>query len=306
MRTSVLVLAVLLVAFASPAQATFPGRNGLLAFSAYNLNEESDDVLIQDTFVGIAHLPRGPRRIFAIGSRPAFSPDGRTIAYQQRSGGGIWLTRPGCRWPFDSDSPPPCSRLRHLTRGWDESPAWSANGRRIAFERYFARIYTVDALGRGLRFVAQGSDPDWSPSGALAFTSRDGAGLRVRDPQGHTRPLTTMGAEPSWAPAGGRLAFRGWNAETGKAALYVVNADGTGLRVLWESAKAATLSPTWSPDGRSIAFIWETGPDFTRAVYVTRANGRGEPRVLMPRLPNCRACFKNLMFGALAWQPLRR
>jgi hypothetical protein len=55
--------------------------------------------------------------------------------------------------------------LRHLTRGWDESPAWSANGRRIAFERYFARIYTVDALGRGLRFVAQGSDPDWSPSG---------------------------------------------------------------------------------------------------------------------------------------------
>src|SRR5215211_672341 len=212
-----------LLAFASPAWATFPGRNGLLAFSAYNLNEESSDVLIEDTFVGIAHLPRGPRRIFAIGSHPAFSPDGRTIAYQKR-GGGIWLTRPGCRWPFDSDSPPPCSRLRHLTRGRDVSPAWSANGRQIAFERDFSRIYTVGARGRGLRFVARGSDPDWSATGALAFTSSDGAGLRVRDPQGHTRPLTAMGAEPSWAPAGGRLAFRGGDAETGKAGLYVVNA----------------------------------------------------------------------------------
>ena len=54
---------------------------------------------------------------------------------------------------------------------------------------------------------------------------------------------------PVWSPDGRRIAFV--SRRDGKA-LYVMNADGSGLRIVARVGRLAT--PAWSPDGREIAF----------------------------------------------------
>ena len=68
--------------------------------------------------------------------------------------------------------------------------------------------------------------------------------------------LTTSLADdwwPSWSPDGSMLAFHSAYANPGPLtpAIYVVHADGTGLRQI----KQRGVSPAWSPDGSRLAFI---------------------------------------------------
>jgi Tol biopolymer transport system component len=69
------------------------------------------------------------------------------------------------------------------------------------------------------------------------------------------RRLDKLGVEsatsPSWSPDGRRLVFSG--SKGGITDLYLVNADGTGLRQLTND-KFCELQPQWSPDGHTIAF----------------------------------------------------
>jgi eukaryotic-like serine/threonine-protein kinase len=63
--------------------------------------------------------------------------------------------------------------------------------------------------------------------------------------------------EPSFSPDGKRIAFVG-SAHEKPLRIYVINADGTGLRPLLPGDEPEA-DPTWSPDGNSLAFGGPTG-----------------------------------------------
>jgi Tol biopolymer transport system component len=85
-------------------------------------------------------------------------------------------------------------------------------------------------------------------------------------------PALGTAADPAWSPDGTRIAFAGYPvAKPGvccqPGAVYVINADGSGLRRLTPEAQGVGW-PTWSPDSRRIAFVAKHG-----SIHVVNADG---------------------------------
>src|SRR6266536_4129568 len=86
-----------------------------------------------------------------------------------------------------------------------------------------------------------------------------------------TTPPTTVSVAAS--PRAGRIVFSAGPAHAED--IYVVNADGSGLKQL-TSDPAAEFDPAWSPDGRRVAYRHQTGDDATAEIYVMNADGSGQ------------------------------
>ena len=212
---------------------------------------------------------------------PAWSPDGRQIAFFAT---GLRVV--------NADG----SGLRKLTRtGWgDSAPAWSPDGRQIAFvdrrDSSF-EIYAMSADGSGQRRLTRNawrdSDPAWSPDGRqIAFVSNWQVWVMNANGSGQRR-LTHNGARnfvPAWSPDGQRIAFErrvgrvnyGRCNACGRAAnfqVYVMNADGSGARLLARNA----AEPSWSPDGRKLAFQRRpVASSVERDIWLINADGSGQ------------------------------
>lgn len=196
----------------------------------------------------------------AVPSQPALAPDGSRVVYALRT-----LDVPGDRnvdelwWVATDDGTP-----RRLTHGpADGSPVWAPDSTRLALVRD-GRL-TVLATDGGEVEVLPGlpadvSSPTWSPDGSrIAFTAPvdpspgDDAAPMVSEGTGYQSDSTGLH---------GRV----------RTQLFVVGADGTGLRRLTSGAHDVT-SPAWSPDGRTLAFVRGSDARFRRPVHVLPVDG---------------------------------
>ena len=186
------------------------------------------------------------------------SPNGKRIAFASRVGGGIDI------YVMNVDGTGE-KRITNLSAAGMGAykPAWSPDGRRIAFQSWLhPDIYVVDADGTGLTKVSDDPgthlDPAWSPDGRrIAFACwRDGnLEICTMDPDGGNVVRLTFNQardqRPSWSPDGRRIAFR--SERDGDAEIYVMNADGSNP-VRLTSNPGDDAHPAWSPDGRRIVF----------------------------------------------------
>ncbi len=130
--------------------------------------------------------------------------------------------------------------------------AWSPDGRKLAFlhsscGHFCFNLYVVNSDGSGLRNL----------------TSK----LAV----GGYGPGASLASDPVWSPDGRKIAFVRLSKRLG---VYVVNADGSGMRNLTPKPVGTYAAPAWSPDGRKIAFVSDR--DGNSEVYVMNANGSGQ------------------------------
>jgi Tol biopolymer transport system component len=119
-------------------------------------------------------------------------------------------------------------------------------------------------------------DPAWAPDGnRLAFTNTVvvSGGVYVVSASGGTPIRVTNQSTdggPAWSPDAQTIAFvRNQNRFD---RIFVVNVDGSGLRVLTD-ANVHAQDPEWSPDGSRLVF--SDGFD----IYVVNANGTGLRRL---------------------------
>jgi hypothetical protein len=109
---------------------------------------------------------------------------------------------------------------------------------------------------------------DWA---TISTINVDGTGLTsVIDDDG--QGWTYM--SPAWSPDGSKIAFG--SSRDGGWDIYVINADGSGLRRLTNHV-ARDDSPAWSPDGTKIAFTSDRDGDFE--IHVMNEDGSGVRRV---------------------------
>ena len=146
--------------------------------------------------------------------------------------------------------------LRKLTSDdtGERYPAWSPDGKQIAFSRGFD-IWVMDADGSNetqVTFADMYDKPAWSPDGSrIAAALAGGFGLAVMDADGSNVTLLTQLAPyadgPTWSPDGTRIAY------AANSDIYLVNPDGSGETPLI-TRRAYDIAPNWSPDGSMIAF----------------------------------------------------
>ncbi len=170
--------------------------------------------------------------------------------------------------------------------------SWSADGKTIRYGPYL-----VQADGSGQTELPGNfpSDGAWSPDGKrIAFALIDTSpgnrtdedhGLWVVNADGsNRRQLTRYARREQSRVVPGRSPDRlqkvrpapaasAGNSDLYVADLYVVNADGSGLRRLTRHAENVPRSFAWSPDGRTIAFL------HNREVYIVKADGSDERRL---------------------------
>jgi Tol biopolymer transport system component len=190
--------------------------------------------------VGLAHGARQHATTFG-------SVDGIAFVLATTSGSHVFVTRGGS--------------LVQLTYGSHSelAPAWSPDGRRLAFQSNRDgnwEVYVADADGSHVRRLTHGDardgEPAWSGDGRRIDFVRSGRLYSMQADGTAARALGIDGAWPSLSPDGKSLAY---DVEFGGHHGIVVEQSGRALRLDVHDGRR----PVWSPRGDLIAYQCRLG-----------------------------------------------
>jgi TolB protein len=263
----VVIAAALLGLLLAPvaALATAPGKNGQIAFRRYlGPNRTNGAIFVANPDgSGERQLTTAPGK--AGDDYPDMAPDASFLAFQRcgkytcgiyvvkTDGSGLRRVDDGCQ-----QLPPKCSDNSY--------PAISPDGAQIVFNRAFGRIRKGEIEHSGIYRMRIDGSHITKVSLPPARTADD--------------------VEPQWSPDGKRVVFVRHNITArpaGKQAVFVIGADGKGLRRVTPYKIKAGDGPDWSPDGSQILFrspenedflnddIWTIHPDGSGLRQVTHA-----------------------------------
>jgi TolB protein len=298
LMTLLTATAVLLAVVAPAAEAAFPGRNGRIAYEQYlpssntfelrtmKADGSSVKTVAKNAFepalspngkkIAYVKAVKGAPQIFTMNAdgankkqltdftngadEPAWSPNGKRIVYVRYGASASTI------WHMSASTGGDRQRVVGTTdpqgRQWyPGAPAWSPNGKRIAFVGMpngpgTGVVYTITPTGSGLTRLtplkAFAGLPEWSPDGAriaYAVTSpeRGTSAIHTMKPDGSSKVKVVdvrYGYGHAWSPDGKRIVFSRSSTDGASHTLHTVRPNGTGLTLV---KKGFIFAPSWQP-----------------------------------------------------------
>jgi hypothetical protein len=193
----------------------------------------------------------GVPKTIAEGINPAWSPDGRSIAYADVRD-GIHVVAPDG------------TNDRRIAAG--DRAAWSSDSSSLAYDRQ-GSIFVAAAEGSGERRLTAGESPSWSPDGAWLGVVREGSAHLIRPDGSGERPIGP-GEHIQWSSSGDEVALL-----DSVGVLRLVSLTNGQTRRVAEDVETAAISPRWD----AIATVLNVGR--RSEVYVAEATGARPARV---------------------------
>jgi hypothetical protein len=323
MRSVVLALTATLLVAAAPASATYPGRDGRIAFLAWaGCGSDSGPgspcsalafsaLLATSPFdrdtVQLARCP-GPNCAGVLAGAPRYAPDGRLSAVIGSR------TAPAQVAILHADGSEaqrinvPATTLAEVD--------WLPDGRLVAYavpERDGARgkvfVIGADGVAREVSWRPVGARA-WSARGSVAISHASGIYIRKRASDvarlvlANDRRFTN--ALPDWSPDGRRLVVVRSDTVTMLQAIVTVSADGVDRRVVVRATSPGCSfgDVVWSPSGKRIAYstrCYEPG-----AIYMVRTDGAHRRTLFDSASLSSGGLLEAYIAPPISWQPLRR
>lgn len=265
----VTVVGVLLALVLAATAEADGALNGRISFTSFRDGELGDIWTMNPDGTHLRKLTAGP----LYDAQSDWSPDGHWIAFRRGPNAsrrlGIWkmdLYGEQQRLLTEGD---PAVPTQNTTQ-----PAWTPDGNGLVFRATLppfpdSDIWWMDTEGHDRHLVShvpgQQLYPSFSPDmSRIAFTTPvapDDRAIFTMAPDGSD--LVTVfdvpgayDSAPNWSPDGAQIAFE--SNQDGDMEIYVMNADGTGVRQLTHNTRHDE-GPVWAPDGTRIAYT--SGPD---------------------------------------------
>ena len=209
-----------------------------------------------------------------------WSPTGEQILFVSNRQG----TRVRDLYLMDADGSNVRRVFKKKITEWRGEPTWSPKGKDFAYvsfdiDRPRKSLYLGMFGEEDSELLPYGGSPIWSPDGSeIACHVGHPAGSRITFLDIRTRKreqpipdkILLWQFEPSWSAVGDRIAFAGnkhplpkildrelHDAWKDKQSIYLVNRNGTGLRLLVDETGPDAASPKISPDGSTVLYTQE-------------------------------------------------
>jgi Tol biopolymer transport system component/DNA-binding winged helix-turn-helix (wHTH) protein len=201
---------------------------------------------------------------------PAFSPDGRTLAFSRLTG---FTTNTAVYMLSLSEDFKPTGEAQRLKtdKGWASHPVWTRDGRHILYisganPQVFdteLRMTAIPDSGSSERVtLPEGAVTELSLGRHLVYTQRafqnDIWRAEIPPPGGQAgQPQllissTRRDSMPRYSPDGKKIAFT--STRSGSQEIWIAEADGSNPTQLTSVGGPLVGPPTWSPDGQRLVF----------------------------------------------------
>jgi Tol biopolymer transport system component len=238
----------------------------------------------------------------SINETPAWSPDGKWIAYRHFSSDVDDTVYPSGIYLIDTSG---INRKMIVANKKVRLPDWSPDGEKIVFTN--GNIHIVDIDTREInQLTTHGFDffPSWSPDGSRISFDRSGTsdtvGTWIIDLTTLNQSKLGFFGQLDWSPSGNKIVFSGSSEnKNSESQIWLANSEGSNQQKLTSNNFSYNRYPKWSPINNMIA--WEISRSNTTysEIWIMKSDGSAQMKLTDGGAPSWSPNSKKIVYSKL-------